>query len=97
MSRLPIAPRDSKEWNPADEVFFIQCLVKPHRDSHKKGKTCPSLATQLNVSPAKLLTGYLRGLDKRVNWGKKITSSHIEQFRTLAFTLLAELRQQMVA
>ena len=90
-SKTPVAPRDTSEWYPSDEIFFIKSMVMPYRDSKSKDKLYPSIADQLKVSPQKLLYGYLNGIDKREDWGKKITPAHVLKFKTLAYALLTEL------
>tara|TARA_B100000902_G_scaffold389796_1_gene437563 strand:+ start:1992 stop:2198 length:207 start_codon:yes stop_codon:yes gene_type:complete len=66
-------------------------MVMPYRDSKSKDKLYPSIADQLHVSPKKLLYGYLNGIDKRIDWGRKITTAHVLKFKTLAYALLTEL------
>lgn len=90
-SETPRSPRDSREWFPADEIFFIRSMVLPYIDSHDKSKVFPSLAIQLKKDPIKLLQGYIEGLDLRVNWGPKIEGKHISQFRSIAWALLIQL------
>ena len=94
MNEYPIAPRDSKEWFPQDEIFFIKSMVMPYRDYHDRHKLYPSVAEQYKLNPVSLLKGYLEGLDGRKNWGSKIEPIHVSKFRTIATALLISLQER---
>jgi len=65
-------------WTRTDELHFIYSLLTAHE-----------YPAQIN---AKLcLTGYLKGLHRRRDWGPSIIEENVGEFRTLASELLRTL------
>lgn len=88
---LAIRKSDKSRWTAYDEIKFLRSLVMPYRQQGRgfEDGLLPSLCEDYGLDPLRVLTGYLKSLPLRKNWGPYISPSEVWKFRKEALNQLS--------
>ena len=88
---LTIRKSDKSRWTAYDEIKFLRSLVMPYRQQGRgfEDGLLPSLCEDYGLDPLRVLTGYLKSLPLRKNWGPYISPGEVWKFKEEALNQLS--------